>query len=93
MSPLRVLICRVEEDAPDTLTELACGDLPATDLSALSAPTTLDFLEAESGGRAAKFGSGLVEKVQGLHWNLPAGEALATLKTLLLEGGMGTLLV
>ena len=36
MRRIQVVICSVEEDAPDEMTELACFDLPATDVTACS---------------------------------------------------------
>src|SRR5919107_641947 len=45
MRRIRVLICSVEEDTPDEMTELACFDLPATDVSTLQPETALDDLE------------------------------------------------
>ncbi len=45
MRRIRVLICSIEEDAPDDMTELACFDLPATDVSTLQPETALDDLE------------------------------------------------
>ncbi len=45
MRRIRVLICSVEEDAPDEMTELACFDLPPTDVSTVQPETTLDDLE------------------------------------------------
>ena len=45
MRRIRVLICSVEEDTPDEMTELACFDLPAADATALQPETMLDDLE------------------------------------------------
>ncbi|MFQ5856020.1 MAG: hypothetical protein ACE5LU_10290 [Anaerolineae bacterium] len=39
MSHIRVLICRVDDRAPDQMTELACFDMPEVDVSALDAET------------------------------------------------------
>ena len=45
MRRIRVLICSVEEDTPDEMSELACFDLPAADVTALRPETALDDLE------------------------------------------------
>ncbi len=46
MRHIRVLVCSVEDTAPDEMTELACFDLPATDITALQPETALDTLES-----------------------------------------------
>jgi hypothetical protein len=48
MSRICILICRRDEQHPDHLTQLAAFDLPASDLAALQAETTLDDLEAST---------------------------------------------
>ncbi len=48
MRRIRVLICSVEEDTPEEMTELACFDLPARDVTALQPETALDELEAST---------------------------------------------
>ena len=45
MRRIRVLICSIEEDTPDDMTELACFELPATDVMTLQPETALDALE------------------------------------------------
>ncbi len=45
MRRIRVLICSVDEQMPDEMTELASFDLPATDVAALQPATALDDLE------------------------------------------------
>jgi hypothetical protein len=45
MRRIRVLICSVDEQTPDELTELACFDLPATDVTTLRPETALHELE------------------------------------------------
>ncbi len=48
MSHLRVLICRVDDEAnPDQMTELHRFDLPAVDPEQMQPETALDELEAE----------------------------------------------
>jgi hypothetical protein len=46
MSRIRVLVCRIDDQNPDRLTEIAAVDLPAGEPSALTAETALDALEA-----------------------------------------------
>jgi hypothetical protein len=48
MSHIRVLICRVEDESPDQMTELAHVDLPEIDVAGLKPETTLDDLEAST---------------------------------------------
>ena len=48
MSRIRVLICRVDDQSPDQMTELAHVDLPEVDVTALKPETTLDDLEAST---------------------------------------------
>ncbi len=46
MSQIRVLICRIDEQNPDQMTELARFDVPEVDVTALNPETALDELEA-----------------------------------------------
>ena len=46
MRHIRVLICQVDDDTPDLMTELACFDLPTPDVTTLQPETALDALEA-----------------------------------------------
>jgi len=48
MSRIRVLICRVDDQSPDQMTELAHVDLPVVDVTALNPETTIDDLEAST---------------------------------------------
>jgi hypothetical protein len=54
MSHIRILVCRVDDEAPDLLTELAAFDLPEPTAATLAAATALDALEANTleGGHA-----------------------------------------
>ena len=45
MRRICVLICSVDEQTPDEMTELANFDLPTSDIAALQPETTLDELE------------------------------------------------
>jgi hypothetical protein len=46
MSYIRVLICRVDDENDDQMTELASVDMPEVDISTLKPETALDELEA-----------------------------------------------
>lgn len=46
MSQICVLICRVDEQNPDRMTELARFDMPEVDVTSLNPETALDELEA-----------------------------------------------
>jgi hypothetical protein len=48
MSHIRVLICRVDEQNDDAMTELACFDLAEVDVAGLEPETALDDLEAST---------------------------------------------
>ena len=45
MRHIRVLVCEVDDHAPDTIRELAAFDLPPADVAALQPATALDDLE------------------------------------------------
>jgi hypothetical protein len=45
MRRIRVVICEVDDQAPDTMTELAAFDLPTVDIATLAPETALDDLE------------------------------------------------
>ena len=64
MSHIRVLICRVEDESPDQMTELAQVDLPEIDLSALQPETTLDDLEAST----QKAGAAILQRLLQAQW-------------------------
>jgi hypothetical protein len=48
MSRIRILICRVEDDNPDAMSELASFDMPEVDLETLQPQTALDDLETST---------------------------------------------
>ena len=64
MSHIRVLICRVEDQSPDQMTELAHVDLPEIDVSALQPETTLDDLEAST----QKTGAAILQRLLQAQW-------------------------
>ena len=45
MRHIRVVICEVDDQTPDSMTELAAFDLPALDAATLAPETALDDLE------------------------------------------------
>ena len=49
MSHIRVLLCQVDDEDPNKMTELASFDMPEVDATALNAETALDDLEATTG--------------------------------------------
>ena len=65
MRRIRVLICSVEEDTPEEMTELACFDLPATDVTALQPETALDELEAST----HETGNAILRRVLQARWD------------------------
>lgn len=48
MSRIRILVCKVDEDNPDAMSELASFDMPEADIDTLRAETALDDLEAST---------------------------------------------
>ncbi len=45
MRHIRVLVCEVDDQTPDTMHELAAFDLPSADVATLQPETALDDLE------------------------------------------------
>ena len=64
MSRLRVILCRVEDEAPDKMVELASFDLPKNDIDALLPETALDTLEQQT----AEVGNALLKKMVEAQW-------------------------
>jgi hypothetical protein len=48
MSRIRILVCKVDDDNPDAMSELASFDMPEMDLDTLQPETALDTLEAST---------------------------------------------
>jgi hypothetical protein len=48
MSRIRILVCKVDDDNPDAMSELACFDMPEADIDTLKPETALDDLEAST---------------------------------------------
>jgi len=64
MSRLRVILCRVEDEEPDKMVELASIDLPQNDVDALCPETALDTLEQQT----AEVGNRLLRKAVEAQW-------------------------
>ena len=64
MSRLRMILCRVEDDEPDKMVELASFDLPQNDIDTLQPQTALDTLEQQT----AEVGNGLLRKALEAQW-------------------------
>jgi hypothetical protein len=64
VSHLRVLICRVDDEHPEQMTELQRIDLPAVDAQHLTPETTVDRLEAQS----LATGHELMRRLLGQQW-------------------------
>ncbi len=64
MRRIRVLICSVDEQTPDEMTELACFDLPTADVTTLQPETALDDLETTT--HAA--GNAILRRVLQAQW-------------------------
>ncbi len=66
MHHIRVLVCEVDDETPDTMRELAAFDLPATDVSALQPETTLDELETTT----QETGNAILRRTLQAQWDL-----------------------
>jgi len=66
MRRIRVLVCSVEEDTPDEMSELACFDLPVTDVTTLQPETALDDLETTT----HQTGNAILRHVLQAQWDL-----------------------
>ena len=66
MRRIRVLICSSEEDTPDAMTELACFNLPATNVTALHSETALDDLETTT----HQTGTAILRRVLQAQWDV-----------------------
>ncbi len=66
MRRIRVLICSVEEDTPDEMSELACFDLPTADIVTLEPTTALDDLETVT----HETGNAILRRVLQAQWDV-----------------------
>ncbi len=66
MRHIRVLICSVDEQMPDEMMELACFDVPATDITTLQPETALDELETTT----HETGNAILRRVLQAQWDL-----------------------
>src|SRR5687768_3424615 len=66
MRRIRVLVCSVDEDTPDAMTELACFDLPVSDVTTLQPETALDALETTT----HETGNAILRRVLQAQWDV-----------------------
>ena len=66
MRRIRVIICEVDEQTPDTMTELAAFDLPTCDIARLQPETTLDDLEQTT----YETGNAILRRTLQARWDL-----------------------
>ncbi len=66
MRHIRVLICSVDEQTPDEMTELAAFDLPAADVTTLPPAPTLDDLDATTHAT----GTAILRRVLQAQWEV-----------------------
>ena len=64
MSRIRILVVKVEDDNPDTMSELASFDMPEVDIDTLKPETALDDLEAST----YEIGTAALRKVLQARW-------------------------
>lgn len=64
MSQLRVIICRVEDDEHNKMSELASFDLPQHEIDPLRLPQTLDDLEQQT----FEMGNPILQKIMQVRW-------------------------
>jgi hypothetical protein len=66
MRRIRVVICEVDDQTPDTMTELAAFDLPSLDIATLAPATALDDLEQTT----YDTGNAIVRRTLQARWDL-----------------------
>lgn len=66
MRRIRVVICEVDDQTPDTMTELAAFDLPSLDVATLAPETALDDLEQTT----YDTGNAIVRRTLQARWDL-----------------------
>jgi hypothetical protein len=66
MRRIRVVICEVDDQTPDTMTELATFDLPSLDVATLAPETALDDLEQTT----YDTGNAIVRRTLQARWDL-----------------------
>ena len=64
MRHIRVLVCEVDDQTPDTMRELAAFDLPPADVAALQPETALDALEQTT----QEVGNAVLRRVVQAQW-------------------------
>jgi hypothetical protein len=73
VSRLCLIVCRVDEERPDELTQLQRFDLPETDVGQLTPETALDQLEAQTLSVGQQVMRSLLEQ----QWKQVNGERVA----------------
>lgn len=66
MRRIRVIVCEVDDQTPNTLTELAAFDLPSPDVATLTPETALDDLEQTTG----EIGNAVLRRALQARWDL-----------------------
>lgn len=66
MRRIRVVICDVDDQTPDTMTELAAFDLPSLDSTTLAPETALDDLEQTT----YDIGNAILRRTLQARWDL-----------------------
>ena len=66
MRRIRVVICEVDDQTPDTMTELAAFDLPTLDSAILAPETALDDLERTT----HETGNAILRRTLQARWDL-----------------------
>ena len=69
MRCIRVVICEVDDQTPDTMTELATFDQPSLDVATLAPETALDDLEQTTYAT----GNAIVRRTLQARWDLVDG--------------------
>jgi hypothetical protein len=64
MSRIRILVVKVDDDHPETMSELASFDLPEADIDTLKPETALDDLEAST----YEIGTAALKRVLQARW-------------------------
>jgi len=65
MRHIRVLVCQVDDDIPDLMSELACFDLATPNVAALQPETALDMLETTT----QEIGTTILRRLLHAQWN------------------------
>ena len=64
MSKLRLILCRVEDDEPDKMSEVASFDIPQQEIDPMNLSQTLDDLEQQT----FEIGHSILKKMMEAQW-------------------------